>query len=150
MRVRKHLKEMYTLLEDIRDSVQQAEERELRHMGGGDLSPAEFHALECISQGEGQCRTVGEIAEALAVAAPTVTVCINKLEKKGYVTKTRCQRDARVIIVELTRKGRRMDRLHRYFHRRVLLSVEEGLTDGERELLLSCLRKLDRIAGENT
>jgi DNA-binding MarR family transcriptional regulator len=86
---------------------------------------------------------VGEIAEALGVTVPTVTVCVNKLVKKGYVTKTRSEKDARVAIIELTREGRKMNRLHRFFHEQMILSVEDEFTDEEMEILLRCLRKLN-------
>ena len=84
----------------------------------------------------------GEIAEALDVTVPTVTVCVNKLVKKGYVTKTRSEKDARVAIIELTREGRKMNRLHRFFHEQMILSVEEEFSEEELECLLRCVRKL--------
>ena len=85
----------------------------------------------------------GEIAEALDVTVPTVTVCVNKLVKKGYVTKTRSEKDARVAIIELTREGRKMNRLHRYFHEQMILAVEDEFSDEEMEILIRCLRKLN-------
>jgi len=140
---RKRLEELNTLLVDTFDAVLQVEEKSLRHVGGGDLSIAEFHTLECIGGGQDNCRTVGEIAEALDVTVPTVTVCVNKLVKKGYVTKTRSEKDARVAIIELTREGRKMNRLHRYFHEQMILAVEDEFSEEEMELLIRCLRKLN-------
>jgi DNA-binding MarR family transcriptional regulator len=93
---------------------------------------------------------VGEIAEALDVTVPTVTVCVNKLVKKGYVTKTRSEKDARVAIIELTREGRKMNRLHRYFHEQMLLTVKDEFTDEEMEILIRCLRKLNGFFEEKT
>jgi DNA-binding MarR family transcriptional regulator len=126
------------------------EEKSLKHVGGGDLSIAEFHTLECIGDGQDNRRTVGEIAEALDVTVPTVTVCVNKLVKKGYVTKTRSEKDARVAIIELTREGRKMNRLHRYFHEQMLLTVKDEFTDEEMEILIRCLRKLNGFFEEKT
>jgi DNA-binding MarR family transcriptional regulator len=68
---------------------------------------------------------------------------VGKLVKKGYVTKTRSEKDARVAIIELTREGRKMNRLHRFFHEQMILSVEDEFTDEEMEILLRCLRKLN-------
>ena len=147
---RKRLDELNTLLVDTCDSVLRVEEKSLKHVGGGDLSIAEFHTLECIGDGQDNRRTVGEIAEALDVTVPTVTVCVNKLVKKGYVTKTRSEKDARVAIIELTREGRKMNRLHRYFHEQMLLTVKDEFTDEEMEILIRCLRKLNGFFEEKT
>ena len=144
------LDELNTLLVDTYESVLRVEEKSLKHVGGGNLSIAEFHTLECIGDGQDNCRTVGEIAEALDVTVPTVTVCVNKLVKKGYVTKTRSEKDARVAIIELTREGRKMNRLHRYFHEQMLLTVKDEFTDEEMEILIRCLRKLNGFFEEKT
>ena len=110
------LQELNTLFVDTFDAIMRVEEQSLRHVGGGKLSISEFHTLECIGEGEDNRRAVGEIAEALNVTVPTVTVCVNKLVKKGYVTKTRSEKDARIAIIELTPLGNKMNRLHRFFH----------------------------------
>ena len=138
----KRLEELNTLFVDTFDTVLRVEEKSLKQVGGGQLSIAEFHTLECIAGGEDSRRTVGEIAEALDVTVPTVTVCVGKLVKKGYVTKTRSEKDARVAIIELTREGRKMNRLHRFFHEQMILAVESEFTEEEMECLLRCLRKL--------
>lgn len=139
---RSRIDELNTLFVDTFDAILRVEEKSLKHVGGGELSIAEFHTLECIGNGEDNRRTVGEIAEALEVTVPTVTVCVGKLVKKGYVTKTRSETDARVAIIELTREGRKMNRLHRYFHEQMILSVREEFSEEEIEYLIRCIRKL--------
>ena len=144
------LTELNTLLVSTFDAILQVEEKSLRQAGGGDLSIAEFHTLECIGHGEECRRTVGEIAESLGVTVPTVTVCVNKLVKKGYVTKTRSEKDARVTIVELTREGRKMNRLHRYFHEQMLYAIEEEFSEEEMDYLVRCIRKLNTFFDEKS
>ena len=144
------LTELNTLFVDTFDAILRVEEKSLKHVGNGQLSIAEFHTLECIGQGEDCRRAVGEIADALGVTVPTVTVCVNKLVKKGYVTKTRSEKDARVTIVELTREGRKMNRLHRYFHEQMILSVGEEFSEEEMEILLRCIRKLNAFFDEKS
>ncbi len=143
------LTELNTLFVETFDTVLRVEEKCLKSMGNGELSIAEFHTLECIGQGEDCRRAVGEIAEALGVTVPTVTVCVNKLVKKGYVTKTRSERDARIAIVELTQEGRRMNRLHRHFHEQMILALRAEFNDEELEMLLRCVRKLNTFMGEH-
>ena len=137
------LQELNTLFVDTFDAVMRVEEKSLKHVGGGDLSIAEFHTLECIGHGEESRRTVGEIAEVLNVTVPTVTVCVNKLVRKGYVTKTRGEKDARVAIIELTPAGQKMNRLHRFFHEQMVLTIGNEFNDEELDCLLRCVRRLN-------
>jgi DNA-binding MarR family transcriptional regulator len=137
------LQELNTLFVDTFDAVMRVEEKSLKHVGGGDLSIAEFHTLECIGHGEESRRTVGEIAEVLNVTVPTVTVCVNKLVRKGYVTKTRSEKDARVAIIELTSAGQKMNRLHRFFHEQMVLTIGNEFNDEELDCLLRCVRRLN-------
>ena len=144
------LQELNTLFVDTFDAIMRVEEKSLRHVGGGKLSISEFHTLECIGGGEDSRRTVGEIAEVLNVTVPTVTVCVSKLVKKGYATKTRSEKDARVTFVELTREGRKMNRLHRYFHEQMLSAIGEEFSEAEMEYLLRCIRKLNAFFEEKS
>ena len=144
------LTELNTLFEDTFDAILRVEEKNLKRVGNGELSIAEFHTLECIGQGEDHSRTVGEIAEALGVTVPTVTVCVNKLVKKGYVTKTRSEKDARIAIIELTPEGKKMNRLHRFFHEQMVLAISHEFNDEEMDCLLRCIRKLNEFFEERT
>ncbi len=142
------LEELNTLFVDTYNAIMLVEEKNLKRVGNGELSIAEFHTLECIGNGEDSRRTVGEIAEALGVTVPTVTVCVNKLVKKGYVTKTRSERDARIAIIELTAEGRKMNRLHRFFHEQMVLAINREFEEEEMEYLLRCIRKLNTFFAE--
>ena len=142
------LQELNTLFVDTFDAILRVEEKSLKQVGGGKLSISEFHTLECIGEGEDNRRAVGEIAEALGVTVPTVTVCVNKLVQKGYVTKTRSEKDARVAIIELTAEGRKMNRLHRFFHEQMIFAICNELEDGEMESLMKCVRKLNAFFEE--
>ncbi len=142
------LTELNTLLVDTFGAILRVEEKSLKQVGNGELSIAEFHTLECIGRGEECRRTVGEIAEALGVTVPTVTVCVNKLVKKGYVTKTRSEKDARIAIIELTAEGKKMNRLHRFFHEQMILSIRHEFDDEEMDCLVRCIRKLNEFFDE--
>ena len=137
------LTELNTMLVDTFDAILRVEEKNLRQASGGELSIAEFHTLECIGRGKDCRRTVGEIAEALGVTVPTVTVCVNKLVKKGYVTKTRSEKDARIAIIELTAEGRKMNLVHHFFHEQMVMDISCELTEEELDCLPRCVRKLN-------
>lgn len=144
------LTELNTLFVETFDAILRVEEKSLKRVANGELSIAEFHTLECISQGEDCRRAVGEIAEALGVTVPTVTVCVNKLVKKGYVTKTRSEKDARIAIIELTPEGKKMNRLHRYFHEQMVMAISHEFNEEEIDCLLRCIRKLNEFFEEHT
>ena len=88
------------------------------------LSINEIHLLEAIGQGEEAGTPVGGVAERLSITPASVTVAVNKLEKKGYVTKSKSQADARVVYVRLTPKGMSVNRVHRRFHRNMAAGIE--------------------------
>ena len=58
--------------------------------------------------------------------------------------------DARVTFVELTREGRKMNRLHRYFHEQMLGAIGEEFSEEEMDYLLRCIRKLNAFFEEKS
>ena len=46
-----------------------------------------------------------EIRRALGVTAPVVSRMVRALERLGWVTRTRCERDGRQRVIELTERG---------------------------------------------
>jgi DNA-binding MarR family transcriptional regulator len=69
----------------------------------GDLSRTELGLLRTLSDGP---RRVTELAELEAFAQPTMTILIKQLEQQGLVRRKRSSDDARVVLVDLTKKGR--------------------------------------------
>lgn len=56
--------------------------------------------------GEQDGLTLKELTTKLQIAAPSTTEFVNKLVKKGLVSKTRSEKDKRKMIVRLTAAGR--------------------------------------------
>jgi DNA-binding MarR family transcriptional regulator len=50
--------------------------------------------------------TVGDVQDYLYTSASTASTVISRLEESGHATRTRSDADNRVVIVELTPKGR--------------------------------------------
>lgn len=55
----------------------------------------------------GQQMTMSELSRELMVSNGNVTGVIDRLEKNGFVTRTRAEHDRRIQYIELTDKGRR-------------------------------------------
>ena len=63
--------------------------------------------------------SISDIANDLSFTLPTITVAINKLVKKGYVTKRKSEEDKRMVYVTLTKMGKKVDNVHRYIHLKI-------------------------------
>ena len=108
-----------------------------------DLSISEMHMIEAVGKGDSRGRTISNLAEDLDITLPSVTVGINKLVKKGHVTKVKYESDGREVYVLLTRSGRRIDSAHRYFHENMVRKVSDGLTESEKQAMMSGIIKLN-------
>ena len=87
------------------------------------------HNVLRILRGEGRPMRCDEIRSRMIQVVPAMTGLLDRLEKDGLVTRTRCEQDGRVIHVDLTAKART-----------VLQKIEGPLTDLYRE----CLGHLSR------
>ena len=79
----------------------------------------------------------------LGVSKPSVTVMVNKLEKKGYLKKLSSQEDGRSVKVNLTREGAIVNAYYQYFRRRMVRKINVGLTDQEKEFLVKAFEKIN-------
>ena len=52
--------------------------------------------------------TVGDLCRRLYLDSGTLTPLLKKMEAEGLVSRTRSQEDERVVVVDLTKKGRAM------------------------------------------
>lgn len=89
----------------------------------------------------GPC-TMVELAEALRIDASTATRAVEPLVRSGLVERRRSDRDARAVIVELSREGRRVERqltVERFDDLEFSLSTFDR---AERELFADFLERL--------
>jgi DNA-binding MarR family transcriptional regulator len=95
-------------------------------------------------------RRITELAEREAVAQPTVTSLVGRLERDGHVERRQDPEDARAVLVHLTPSG--LERLNemRAAREALLQARLQTLTDGERELLAAALPVLDKLMEEGT
>ena len=131
------------LIVDAYRSILKVEETILKRSDNIDLSINEMHMLEAVGKGKNKPKTISEIAEDLGIPLPSVTVAINKLVKKGYVEKLRGEEDARIVYVTLTKQGKKIDSVHRYFHESMVRSIISGMSEQEQQVLYQGILKLD-------
>src|ERR1700761_1762660 len=76
--------------------------RLLMRSGAHPLSRTEAGVLSTLT--EGPCR-ITELAATEALAQPTVTQLVDKLESRGLVARSRSGDDGRVVMVDITAAG---------------------------------------------
>ncbi len=136
-------KMLNSMLMEVYHNIMRVEEEFLQNNHRINLTIREMHLIECVGMDRENGKTVSEIAEYLKLAKPSVTVAVNKLEKKGYLSKNSCQNDGRVVRVTLTREGRKIDLYHRRYHMSMIHEIENEFDEAERDCLVRVIAKLN-------
>ena len=69
-----------------------------------DLTASEINALANLADGRG--RTVSELAAAVGARPTTLTSVLDRLERRGHITRGARPGDRRAVLIELTPSGR--------------------------------------------
>ncbi|MDL2309225.1 MarR family transcriptional regulator [Bacteroidales bacterium OttesenSCG-928-B11] len=144
-----YAKELSELLVKSFDFVNQMEKGRLKGVKNVDLSINELHLLEAIGMSE-EGSSVREIALALEITMPSVTVATNKLEKKGLLIKIPDKNDKRVVRVVLTQLGRKFNLAHEYFHIRMIRSILSQLQEEDKPTFMNAIRNLHAFLEKNS
>ena len=75
------------------------------------LTPAEINALASLS--DGTPRTVSALGSLVGAAPTTLTSVLDRLERRGHVTRGTHPSDRRAVLVQLTPAGRRAAKMIR-------------------------------------
>ncbi|WKY43101.1 winged helix DNA-binding protein [Eubacteriaceae bacterium ES2] len=131
------------ILVETFNHILQYEEDLIKHSENIDLSIGEMHLLETVGKNNNNGKTISDLAQAQNVTLPSMTIAINKLVRKDYVVKEKSPHDGRVVLVRLTKKGIRIERIHQYFHRRMVDEVAKEMSAHEKEVLIHGMEKLN-------
>jgi DNA-binding MarR family transcriptional regulator len=135
--------ELNELLVKTFRAISAIEEAMLKDMSAGQLTISEMHMIECVGRQSDTGASITDIAQEMGITLPSVTMAVQKLQKKGYVTKAKSAEDGRRVEITLTDAGRRADIAHRYFHRQMVKAVGRGIPEGEKDVLIHCLKNLN-------
>jgi DNA-binding MarR family transcriptional regulator len=150
-----HTTVLNTLFAETYNNIGRYEETVLKNASKHNLSLNEFNIIECIGKYDGKDDlssanqknkngiTISEIAQYMGVSIPTITVAIQKLEAKGYVTRNRTVDDGRFVYVALTRQGQKMNAAHKYFHKHMVRIVGDQFDDNELDILIRCMKTIN-------
>jgi DNA-binding MarR family transcriptional regulator len=109
---------------------------------GDELGHAQFELLGELYAGGPM--HAGELAEAVAASAATVSGMLDHLCASDLVERTRSETDRRIVVVKLTRRGRRKVEARKALWQRRWQEALEGIDEDE---LRNATAVLDRIGG---
>ncbi len=108
-----------------------------------ELRKVEFTILQLVHQNSPVTAT--QVAKALAVTTPGVTIWLDRLEERGLLVRERSDVDRRTQNLSITRKGQALvvSALERL--RQAESEILDNLSAGERHMLLELLQKVARL-----
>ena len=128
------------IISKISHSLGEMEELAKDHFGLQELSLTQMHYLEVMNSLQNP--NITELASALQLTKPTVTVALDKLIEKEYLIKVQSDADRRTSHLHLTEKGRSINNMHEYAHRRFAELMSENLDTEELQQLVIILEKM--------
>ncbi len=128
-------REVYLLLQHVSGALIQELAAELKPEG---ITPEQYHILGILRDASRDGLPCSVVAERSVNGDPDVTRLLDRLEKRGWATRTRDDTDRRVVIARITAAGTRL--LARLEDTVAALHERQLATLGSREL--STLRTL--------
>ena len=130
-----------TILVRLFNDILDYESKVFKNTEFKDITTNDMHIIDVI--GLNQKKNMSGVAKDLSVTMGTLTISINNLVKKGYVTRVRSEKDRRIVYVELSKKGIDAYNKHNEFHKDMVTSMLDTLDDKETEILIKGLHKID-------
>jgi DNA-binding MarR family transcriptional regulator len=132
-----NLKEAITYLSDLIEKIMS---ETIKQSDLSDLTQQQLHYLLVIFKMQNP--TITKLARELRLSKPTVTVLINKLVKKDYLSRVQSDEDRRCMYLHVSRKGAKIKSLREIAYRRMEESIKSGLSETETTILAELLKKI--------
>ena len=134
------MKKMIDIVSRLSNMVAQTEETAKEKFDLTGLTLTQMHYLETINLLHNPNLT--ELASSLKLTKPTVTVAIDKLIDKNYVSKVQSDADRRSAHLHLTEKGKQINQIHELAHKTISDSICQKLNSKEQQLLIVLMNKI--------
>jgi DNA-binding MarR family transcriptional regulator len=132
-----NLLEIISVLSNL---IGQMEETSKEQFNLSSLTHTQLHYLENINRLGNP--NITELAIHLKLSKPTVKVAVDKLIEKDYIFKVQSDEDRRSAHIHLTEKGKLINQMHDYAHRRIAEFLSQKLSKEELNELVSLLNKV--------
>ena len=130
----------HDVLVNLFNEIMDVEEKAIITLEFHDITNNDMHVIEAV--GIGKPQSMSAVARILSVTVGTLTIAMNNLVKKGYVSRERSSEDRRVVLVSLTDKGRKAYDHHKRFHEEMIHAMIDGLSEKETETLVTAMTHL--------
>ncbi|WP_071395518.1 MarR family winged helix-turn-helix transcriptional regulator [Bacillus tuaregi] len=104
------------------------------------LNPTEFAVLELLYHKGDQ--PLQQIGGKILLASGSMTYVIDKLEKKGYITRIACAEDRRVTFAQITESGKKLIEQVFPSHRNEIERIMSVLSSEEQETAIDLMKKI--------
>lgn len=133
------MKILINAISELSNMMAQMEERAKDEFNTMGLTQTQMHYLETIGQLGNPNMT--ELATAMKLSKPTVTVAIEKLIEHGCIYKVHSDHDRRTTHLHLTEKGLQLNQTHNFAHRAIAERLSKRLDKQEIETLIELINK---------
>ncbi|MBI4331747.1 MAG: winged helix-turn-helix transcriptional regulator [Chloroflexi bacterium] len=130
---------LWSMFHQTRQLMYLVREGELSEYGISTIEASVLFVIKAIEQ-RGRPATPGEIARWLFRRPHTISQLVNRMEKRGLVTKETLQDTRNSKRIEVTERGAQAYRMS--LERRSVHRILSALSDEDRQRLWSCLDKL--------
>jgi len=134
------MEKIISVVSKLSHSLAEMEELAREALNLKELTASQMHYLEIIFAMNNP--NITELATEMNLTKPSVTVALDRLIEKGYVTKIQSDEDRRSSHLHLTKKGLRINQMHEHAHARFAELMAESLDQSELDQLTGLLEKL--------
>ena len=99
-----------------------------------------MHILDAV--GSSGAKSMSSIAKIVGVTVGTLTIAMNSLVKKGYVTRTRSEKGSPCCFSCFIGKGKAAYGYHEDFHLKMVQAMRDGLDPAQCEILVLAMTNL--------
>lgn len=131
------------ILVNLINEIWELEEKAIITEEFKDLTNNDMHVIEAIGPEEGN--NMSSIAKKLNITVGSLTTAMNSLVNKSYVSRSRSEKDRRVVYVKLTEKGIRAYQHHADYHRQMTEAILAKLSEDEIPVLMKTLDGLSEF-----
>jgi DNA-binding MarR family transcriptional regulator len=134
------MKDLKQIVEKLSGLMSQMEENAKEQFNFSELTLTQMNYMEVINNLGNPNLT--ELATALKLSKPTVTVAVEKLIEKNYLFKVKSDADRRSLHIHLTEKGQSINGMHDFAHGKIVDYMSQNLNDKELNELVRLLGKV--------
>ena len=134
------MKNLIEIISKLSNLIGNTEEKAKEQFNLLNLTITQMHYLETINLLDNP--NITELALQLKLSKPTVKVSVDKLIEREYIYKIQSDADRRSAHLHLTEKGKLINQMHDYAHKRIAESFSRKLNNEELITLEKLLTKV--------